>query len=498
MKLKNKEIKKSHVSEILKNRIRVFVKNVFPLKKHAKIMVGFSGGPDSVALLHVLKSLEKEAGFTCHAVHLNHLLRGKESQRDEVFVKTFCARYHIPAFFYKLDVKRHALEEKANLEETSRKARMDFFRKTGKKIKTRVVFTAHHADDQLETIFMCLFRGCGLDGASGMKELSYQKELIIARPFLKIKKETLLIYNKENKLRFIKDSSNNDLSFARNKWRLKVIPFLQKELGPFSERILDFADISRDFYEFVEQKEKRLFKEYFTYHHEKVKIADEARNVFPFYVFAFAVRKAIEKVFPGSPVPRKQVMEKKLKALTGLQPGKVLEINKEILFLKERGSVYILRKDDLLLEKEMHVWFSGTKGKDAHFFHWILTGRKKKLIKTNFRNDIKEKKAFLKAIIAGKRAKRKILLRPNKIKENIIVRSFQKGDRILFMQKKEEHTKKVKDLFIDAKIPVFLKKKIPLFISSKKIICIPGLYVHPEYKVRSGDKEVLCLKIKVT
>jgi len=187
------------------------------IKPFKKVVVGVSGGADSVVLAHALKSL----GYEIIIAHLNHQLRGKESDGDEKFVKNLAKNWSV---LYA--VKKGFIPKKGNLENNARKVRYAFLEDVREKYKADCVAVAHHLDDQIETVLMHMVRGSGLRGQIGIK---YQKDRLI-RPMLDVKRIDVLDYAKENKLDYRTDESNNDLSYERNFWRHLVIPYLKQPL----------------------------------------------------------------------------------------------------------------------------------------------------------------------------------------------------------------------------------------------------------------------------
>jgi len=216
------------------NKVLEILKITIP--KKSSVIVGISGGPDSVFLLHMLQKLQKIHTVKIIVAHVNHLLRGAESLADEKFVKSL-AKACLPAgtaekhifHLLKKDVNKLSKKMKQGLEETGRKIRYEFFQKLAKKYKAKLIITAHHADDNLETIIMNFVRGAGVKGLSGMKELeNLTKNLALFRPLLQFSKEHILDYLKTIKIPYRIDESNKDTIYKRNYIRHKIIPALKK------------------------------------------------------------------------------------------------------------------------------------------------------------------------------------------------------------------------------------------------------------------------------
>ncbi len=208
------------------------------LKRHIQegdtVVAGISGGPDSIFLLELLKKLP----IKIIVAHVNHQLR-KEAVKDEEFVEKLChddcMTNHATILFAPLtsDISSLSLKSKQGLEETGRKVRYNFFNKLSRKYKAKFIITAHHADDNLETIILNFARGASLQGLTGMQEMetSNSSTTSLLRPLLTISKQEILDFLRFKKLKFRVDKSNNSLVYKRNFIRHKIIPLL-KEINP--------------------------------------------------------------------------------------------------------------------------------------------------------------------------------------------------------------------------------------------------------------------------
>jgi len=188
------------------------------------LIIGLSGGADSTALLHLLATLPSFP-LNLVAAHLNHSLRGPDSDADEQFCRDLAAHYKIPFEMRQVDVKALALRESLNLEDAGRRARIDFFDELAVKWKASAVVLAHHADDQAETVLMRLLRGTGMSGLTGMPWCNGRGYV---RPLLDVSRCELENYLKENKLSWREDASNLDTSFLRNRIRHELLPLLEQ------------------------------------------------------------------------------------------------------------------------------------------------------------------------------------------------------------------------------------------------------------------------------
>lgn len=196
------------------------------------VILGLSSGPDSVFLLHILSKLNKKI----IAAHVNHQLRGKDSETDQKFAetltKTIITNGEIISETVSIDINKLAKSSKIGTEEAGRNARYDFFEKLAKKHKATAIITAHHADDNLETILFNIARGTTLKGLTGIDPITTTKKgTLLIRPLLQITKAEILEYLKLKKIKFCTDKTNKDTKYKRNLIRGKVIPYL-KEVNP--------------------------------------------------------------------------------------------------------------------------------------------------------------------------------------------------------------------------------------------------------------------------
>ncbi|EKD58225.1 MAG: hypothetical protein ACD_56C00169G0004 [uncultured bacterium] len=226
-----------------------FQNNLFP--RGSKIIIGVSGGPDSVCLLNIMTDLSQKYDFQLHIAHVNYGLRGKESDKDEDLVRKMAEKYGQQITVLRLKKSDY----KGNLENTLRDIRYEFFEKLRVEMAFDLIAIAHNQDDQAETVLMRVLRGSGLEGLSAIKARSDK----LIRPLLKTSKEEILAFNKENKLEFRLDESNKNFDFTRNRLRHELIPYLEKNFNPsIKSTLADWSQIVAEDYEFINQKAERF------------------------------------------------------------------------------------------------------------------------------------------------------------------------------------------------------------------------------------------------
>ena len=197
-----------------------------------KILVACSGGPDSVALFHLLEEIAPRYAWKLALLHFNHQLRPQGAKKDEIFVRDLARRSRVPFYSGRGNVQQRAKKKKTSIEETAREMRYDFFLKIARLKKYSKIVFAHTQDDQAETVLMRVLQGTGLRGLSGIREKTVRHRVALIRPLLSFTKKDLLAYLAKHHRSFRSDESNESLQFLRNRIRLKLIPSLQRDYNP--------------------------------------------------------------------------------------------------------------------------------------------------------------------------------------------------------------------------------------------------------------------------
>ncbi|MHB9032885.1 MAG: tRNA lysidine(34) synthetase TilS [Anaerolineae bacterium] len=222
----------------LLDQVREYIVSDHLILPDEKVIVGVSGGPDSVCLLHLLCQLACQMNLTLHVAHLNHAIRDKAGDADAVYVAALCRDWQLDYTLERIDVPAFAREQSLSLEEAARQARYAFLARTAAARGARVIAVGHHADDQVETILMHLLRGAGLEGMRGMRPVSHLNaggqpggkvtDVRLVRPLLHTTRAEIESYCEENALVPRRDLSNNDTILFRNRLRHELLPYLEQ------------------------------------------------------------------------------------------------------------------------------------------------------------------------------------------------------------------------------------------------------------------------------
>ena len=232
-------------------KVRAAIKKHEMIKDGAHIILGLSGGPDSVCLFYALMELSEELGFTIHPVHINHGLRGEDADSDQAYCQELCSSLGVGIEVFKYDCHEYAVEKGLTVEEAGRELRYDSFGKVAEELEgvygrmntTQVaVALAHNMDDQAETVLFRIIRGTGIDGLRGM---DYVREdtrgYMVIRPLLDVSRAEIEEYLKDNGIEACIDKTNEEPMYFRNKIRLKLIPSLEEYNPRIKEALVRLA-----------------------------------------------------------------------------------------------------------------------------------------------------------------------------------------------------------------------------------------------------------------
>lgn len=242
----------------MKDKILQTIKKYNLIEKGDSIVIGVSGGPDSICLLNVLNELKEELDFKIFVAHINHMIR-KEADEETEYVKRFCKNIGVECFTKKIDVVKIAKESKMGTEEAGRKIRYDFFEKVLKNTDSNKIATAHNNNDKVETIIMNILRGSGISGLKGLDPIRENKFI---KPLIEVSREEIENYCEENKLNPRIDKSNNENIYTRNKVRNCVIPYIKKEFNPnILKTINRLSEVATEESEYLNRVTQKAFDE---------------------------------------------------------------------------------------------------------------------------------------------------------------------------------------------------------------------------------------------
>jgi tRNA(Ile)-lysidine synthase len=266
----------------LESKVLDFIQRYSLISHKEIVVVGVSGGADSVCLLHVLAKWRKRLGIKLHIAHLNHQLREVESEADAEYVSNLAGSLGIPITIDRQDVAAYRIERNCSIEEAARELRYAFLGRVAREVGANRIAVGHTRDDQVETILMHILRGTGITGLCGLAPCSpmaydsqgmslraealsvakgQRSDLLVIRPLLDITREETTNYCQEHQLAPRIDSSNLSLSFFRNRLRLQLLPLLRQYNPSLDQALLRLADIAKEDNAFIEQQASELWDE---------------------------------------------------------------------------------------------------------------------------------------------------------------------------------------------------------------------------------------------
>lgn len=275
------------------------------LRHGDSVIIGLSGGADSVCLFLLLNKLQKNLDLDLHVVHVNHGIRGESANNDEQFSKCLCEKYDIPFKAYHVDIPSLAKEKGLTVEEAGRNARYEIFSLYAKELSENVddvkIAVAHHMDDQAETVVFNMARGSGLKGMSGMAPVNVrtdeEESTCIIRPLLCLTKNEILKYLECENQEYCVDETNSDNDYSRNQIRNAVMPSLTYLQPKTAEHIANMADDVRTALEYINEEIETLYKRAVTVDNQSYRIlVKDIKNMNSYIVkelFIYVLRKMI-------------------------------------------------------------------------------------------------------------------------------------------------------------------------------------------------------------
>lgn len=241
----------------MKNKVLNTIKKYNLIQENDKIVIGVSGGPDSMCLLHILNGLKEKLNFEIVVAHINHMIR-KEAEEETQYVKNFCDKLGIKCYIKRIDVIDKSNKEKIGTEEAGRKARYDFFEEVLNIVNANKIATAHNENDNAETVLMNIFRGAGTSGLKGIEPIRDNKYI---RPIIECERSEIEEYCSVNKLQPKIDKTNFENVYTRNKIRNVLIPEIKKQFNPnIIESLNKLSILSRQENNFIQEYAKNIME----------------------------------------------------------------------------------------------------------------------------------------------------------------------------------------------------------------------------------------------
>ena len=453
----------------MKNRVLENIRRYNLIENGDNIIIGLSGGPDSMALLYVLLDID-EIDFNIYIAHVNHGVRGKEALEDEKFVRDLAKKLKLPYYSTRVNMDEYAKEKGLSSEEAGRELRYGFFRKIATELGGGKIAVAHNKNDQAETLLMRLFRGTGVDGLCGMDFISQD----IIRPILNIERIEIEKYLEDRNIETRLDKTNLETIYNRNKIRLELIPYIEENFNP---NIIDalwrtsrIANIDNEFLELYTKKS----------YDKMVKKARENSIILDRNSFSKEEKSIQQRIIRNVII----YINGSVQGLTEQHISNILELfieggtGKSIDIID--NIVAKTSYDNLIIEKKKEIEI-------RDYIYEIPIGGSTYVEKLGLKISTEIISIDNLNIYTGNRFIK--YFDYDKINKGLYIRNRKAGDR--FVPYGMKGNKKLKDYFIDEKIPKEKRDLIPILVDEGNILWIVGYRISDLYKITDATETVL-------
>jgi tRNA(Ile)-lysidine synthase len=436
------------------------------------ILLGLSGGPDSVFLFHNLRLLQDILNFNLYASHINHMYRGEDAKHDEDFVRTLCSKYNVRLFVKRKNASEYAEELKCTEEEAGRILRYDFFREKLNEISGGKIAVAHNLNDQAETILQRIIRGTGIDGLAAMSYIN--KDII--RPMLNVKKSEVMKYLSENNYEFCIDSTNLEDIYGRNKIRLNLIPYLEKNFNPnIQNTLFRMSEAMENDSKIIERYTDAKYREVLLEKNENEIHLDITKlKALENFETSRIIRKAIEEFKGDSVNIEMKHIEYANEFISSGKTGKKINLTDGIV-IEISYNDYIVRKK---VDKTPDFKYNVNIGEPLYIKETGHAVRTCIIDLTGY--DTKDKGS--------------IYFDFDSLKGNLTVRNRRDGDSMI--PSGMTGNRKIKDIFIDMKIPANERSRKLIIADDNNILWLEGFRINNSYKVTTATNKILKVNIQ--
>lgn len=433
----------------------------------ASVVVGVSGGSDSMCLLCFLLKIQKERHLKITVAHVNHMLRGQEAERDEKFVIGFCKEKKVPVKVLRKDVKLEAKKQGLSVEECGREVRYKFFDEVAENETTKIA-TAHTLSDSVETLILNMSKGTSLSGLCGIPPVRGR----IIRPIISLKKAETVKYCRDNSIDFIEDSSNFDVRYTRNKIRLEVIPKLL-EVNPNLEnafyRSMENFRLGEIYLQKISKAEL-----------EKAKLSDCKYNLNILRKLDRAVLSRVIKLVLGENFAYTRLEFTHMKLIFDIITNGTgtVTLPRDVYVKAEDDVLSVFEKTEKLPLKKLFIPLIKQN-------NCLTENSRKFIIRIVKRADYER----LCDIDAGKNA-----LDCDKIPEGSVFRNREEKDK--FSPLRRNVTKSLKKFFNEQKVPINKRESLAILAHESTVIWLEGFGITEQFKVDENTQNVLLIEVK--
>ena len=501
-------------------KILDFIERHSLIRRREMVVVGVSGGADSVCLLHVLARSRRRLGMRLHVAHLNHQIRGVESQADAEYVSDLAGSLDIPITIERQDVAAYRTARKCSLEEAARELRYAFFARVAGSVGAHRIAVGHTRDDQVETILMHILRGTGIAGLCGLAPCSplapdshgmslparapgaakrQRSNPLVIRPLLDITREEAANYCQKHQLAPRVDSSNLLPSFFRNRLRLHLLPLLRQYNPNIDQALLRLADIAREDNAFIEQQASEVWDEVARRENNAIYLDKKRMAGLPIALQRHLLRVAVTTLvgdvrdIEASHIEAaRSLLNKPAGKISALPHGLICQGGYHDLIIARPSSVIAseARQSEFPpcpfppLPDEFHLKVPGKTALSG----WNVLAS----IVVREHTDFPSPRGA--ASTKGRTHQSNLVAHFDlqKTGMNLSVRKWRPGDR--FQPLGMDMPKKLHEFMVDAKIPRSWRSRIPILCSPQQIIWVAGWRIDDRVKLTEASKEILRLE----
>jgi len=442
-----------------------------------KVLVAVSGGIDSTVLLHLLHILSQEQDYSLHVAHLDHMLRGEESQRDADFVRDYSAQLGVEATTRAISVKEAAAQGADSLQEEARKVRYAFLREVAQEVGAHRIATGHTLSDQAETVLLNMLRGAGTRGLRGIPPV---REGRFVRPLIETSRKEIERYARLHRIPFVTDSSNLKATYLRNRIRLRLLPLLHQEYNPhLSEILASTASILKEEEDLLHSLTLGRLPSILLQRREgEVAISIPTLLKEPIALQRRILIEAARMVGTSSYLPLSHHHIFALQDLLTAQSGSQLALPQGMVAIKDYDRLIIASKGEgPAVSWEYPVAIDGlTAVPEAKLSLKAMTGRRQE-------------------VELSQSTPLHAFFDLDRIVPPLVVRNRRPGDRFWPLGVSGAREKKLKEFFIDAKVSRARRDEIPLLVCQGQIVWVVGFRISEAYRVREETKKVLSVEV---
>ena len=458
---------------MLLHRVKRTIDHYHLLNQGDRLVVGVSAGVDSMVLLHLLNACRQSFNLSLVVAYVNHGIRPKEPEKEADLVQKECERLHLPFECGTFNAKEFQRVGKFSLQEAARRLRFHFFEQILQKYDAQKIALGHQADDQVETVLLRLMRGAGLQGLKGILPIREGK---VIRPLLEVWRHEIEAFATKNNIPYLMDSSNLKEDYLRNRLRLSLIPLLEKEYQPnLKEVLLRTSAILREENDYLEKEAEKVYQN----------MVEEKGDAL---TFQYPVYRSLHSAIQW------RVIQKMLRRIYG-EEREDLEISQMFKKLKQPPPSFLLEFPvGVCMEKRYETVSLGKKKVETiPPFEVELVSPGRTLIKEIGREVVTEEMDGEGRSGIPKASSETAFLDYQVLQFPLRIRNFRPGDR--FQPLGVKGSQKLKEFFIDHKIPRFERSKIPLLISGERIVWVVGHRIDECARISDRTKKILKLKL---